>query len=112
VTPEEREAALLADLAGVLDLAASLVARGRDAYDEDPALQLAFEALSIRAGEVVKRLSAIEPQRYADGVWSGAARNRDLIAHHYEAIDVDALWATTAVYFPELAEEVRRRRRA
>lgn len=103
----ERVPRLLADLERALAQAADLVERGRDAYDRDPALPLAFEALSNRVGDLAKRLVAIDPSRFHDPIWSNAARNRDFVAHHYSRIDPEVLWSTVSIAFPQLAEVVR-----
>ncbi|GAA1814551.1 HepT-like ribonuclease domain-containing protein [Agromyces neolithicus] len=90
------------DLDATLVRAESLVARGQDEYRSDPALPLAFEALSSRVGELAKRLTAAQPERFDDQIWSQAARNRDFVVHHYDRIDHEALWLTVAVAFPRL----------
>lgn len=103
MTTPDRDARWLDDLLATLETAELLVGRGRDAYDRDPALRLAFEALSSRVGEAAKRLFESDPARFADPMWSLAARNRDLVAHHYDRIDPDLLWRTVAESFPALA---------
>lgn len=82
-----------------LTTARALVDRGRVAYDADPAISLAFEALSNRVGDLAKKLSAADPTRFSDPAWSAAARNRDEIVHHYERVDLDVLWHTVSVDF-------------
>ena len=84
------------ELGATLDTADDLVARGRNAYDTDPALRLAFEALSSRVGDLAKRLVALDPDRFSAPLWSAAARNRDVVAHHYHRIDHDLLWQTVS----------------
>lgn len=98
----------LIDLATTLDDAATLAARGREEFDRDPALPLAFEALSNRVGELAKRLASVDPSRFDDPLWSQAARNRDVVVHHYDHVDAHALWVTVIRSFPELRELVRR----
>lgn len=98
----------LADLSATLDAAAELVARGRDEFDRDPALPLAFEALSNRVGDLSKRLTAADPARFDDPLWSQAARNRDFVVHHYDRVDAQALWVTVSRSFPELHQLVER----
>ena len=88
------------ELRATLATAASLIARGRESYDADPALRLAFEALSTRVG--AKRLVELDPDRFDDAIWSAAARNRDAVAHHYHRIDHDLLWRTVERDFPRL----------
>jgi uncharacterized protein with HEPN domain len=92
----------LDDLGATLDTASALVARGREAFDRDAAVPLAFEALSNRVGDLAKRLVAADPARFSDPIWSQAARNRDFVVHHYDRVDADALWVTVERSFPEL----------
>lgn len=90
------------ELRRTLTTAAELTQRGRAAYDADPALRLAFEALSTRVGDLAKRLVALDPARFGDPLWSAAARNRDVVAHYYHRLDHDLLWNTVTRDFPEL----------
>lgn len=92
----------LTDLAATLDQAADLVERGEHAFRDDPALPLAFEALSNRVGDLSKRLIGADAQRFAHPTWRLAARHRDFVVHHYDALDDDLLWRTVTVSFPEL----------
>lgn len=105
--PGDRVPRLLADLERSLAQAAELVGRGRDAVDTDPALPLAFEALSNRVGDLAMRLVALDPSRFDDPIWSNAARKRDFVAHHYSRIDPDVLWSTVSIAFPQLAQVAR-----
>ena len=98
----ERVPGLLADLEDNLVIAADLVRRGRDAYDADAAVRLAFEALSTRIGDLCKRLVTVDPDRFDDPIWSQAAKNRDFVVHHYHRVDYAALWVTVSAGFPEL----------
>lgn len=92
----------IADLHATLDSAALLVDRGRHAFDTDPAVPLAFEALSNRVGELCKRMLSADPARFTDPIWAQAARSRDFVVHHYDRIDPDALWVTVSTSFPAL----------
>lgn len=78
------------------------VARGRTEFDHDPAIPLAFEALSNRVGDLAERLVAADPARFSDPIWSQAARNGDVVVHHYDRVDADALWVTVDRSFAEL----------
>lgn len=97
----------LEDLTRVLDDADALVARGRESYDDDPALPLAFEALCNRVGELAKRLIAADPESFSAPIWTQAARNRDFVVHHYDRVDREVLWRTVAVSFGELRSAMR-----
>ena len=99
----ERVERWLGDLGAALESAARLAERGRDAFDHDEAVRLAFEALSIRVGEIAKRLVTADPVRFADPIWSDAAQNRDFVAHHYDVVDAETLWATITTSLPRLA---------
>ena len=102
--PVEQVTRWTTELRTTLDTAAQLADRGRDAYNHDPALQLAFDALSNRVGDLAKRLVALDPERFNAPIWSAAARNRDVVAHHYHRIDTDLLWQTVAHDFVTLKE--------
>ncbi|WP_167043405.1 HepT-like ribonuclease domain-containing protein [Salinibacterium sp. ZJ454] len=104
---DHRTARWIADLDANLQRAAELVARGEHAFHADPALPLAFEALSTRVGELAKRLASADPARFSDPIWAQAARNRDFLVHHYDRIDSQALWITVSVSFPELGRMLR-----
>ena len=92
----------MTELRSTLTKAAQLVDRGRAAYDADPALRLAFEALGNRVGDLAKRLVALDPERFGAPIWSAAARNRDIVAHHYHRIDHELLWVTVKDDFAAL----------
>ena len=97
----------LADLLSFGELAADLVARGKQAYDDDVALQLAGEAIQHRIGEAVSRLPealiADNPQiRFR--AMKGA---RNLVAHNYGIIDPEIVWNTLAAEFPRDLELIR-----
>ncbi|MGB3374807.1 MAG: HepT-like ribonuclease domain-containing protein [Microbacterium sp.] len=86
--------------------ATTLAERGIEAYLQDPALPLAFEALVNRVGDLAKRLTRADAARFADPMWSAAARTRDFVAHHDDRVDTELLWCTVTVRFPQLLELV------
>ncbi|MBF4462926.1 MULTISPECIES: DUF86 domain-containing protein [unclassified Rathayibacter] len=96
----ERWLSLLAD---DCENARLLVSRGRHAFDSDPALPLAFEALANRIGDISKRLMNDDPARFSEPLWSLAARNRDFVVHHYDVVDRNRLWLTVVNDFPSVA---------
>ncbi|MGV8883632.1 MAG: HepT-like ribonuclease domain-containing protein [Rhodoglobus sp.] len=107
---DERIEALLLDLDDNLRDSAMLVTRGRAEFDSDLALRLAFEALSNRVGDIAKRLVQLDSERFAEPVWSFAAKNRDKIVHHYQLVAPDILWATVHEDFPSLRALALRKR--
>lgn len=98
-----RDAETLAQLTEVCELAADLVSRGRDAYDQDPLLRLASEAMITRLGEGVGRL-ADETLALADkGVPSAMMRGmRNRVVHEYHRIDYDVVWTTLERDLPRM----------
>lgn len=104
MTEVDRVQKRLEDLRTTLGDAALLVSRGKSAFDTDPALPLAFEALCNRVGDLAKKLVDANPDQFSEIIWSQAARNRDFVVHHYHRVDTDALWNTVAISFPELAK--------
>lgn len=104
---EDRVRRWLLDLDRTLAEASLLIQRGRQEFDSDPAMPLAFEALCNRVGDLAKKLTFAAPDRFAETHWGQAARARDFVVHHYNRVDEAVLWNTVAVNFPELAEQVR-----
>jgi Uncharacterized conserved protein len=105
--PQDRTERWLADLEANLDLSAELARRGRKAFDSDPAIRLAFEALCNRVADLCKRLLAADPERFSEPIWRQAARNRDFVVHHYDRVDERALWLTVTVSFPDLRSRLK-----
>jgi len=103
VNHEDRVGRWLDDLASTLARAEELAERGPEAFHSDPALPLAFEALSNRIGDLAKRLIATDPDRFSGATWRAAARHRDFVVHHYDRVDIELLWRTVTRSFPELA---------
>ncbi|MGH6693052.1 MAG: HepT-like ribonuclease domain-containing protein [Gammaproteobacteria bacterium] len=80
-------------------------ARGREAFDSDPAVREAMLYQIIVLGEAAKAALAADPTLPAalpNIDWSPIARMRDRVAHHYWATDRDVVWATATVAVPEL----------
>ena len=104
----------LNDLDRLLDQTESLVRRGRDSYDTDQALPLAFEALCNRVGDLAKKLTTADEVTFADTRWSQTARTRDFVVHQYHRVDSDVLWETVHTSIPKLRPliaEIRHHRR-
>lgn len=106
----DRSERWLADLADALRQAAELADRGKDTYLDDPAIPLAFEALSNRVGDLAKRLVTSDAARFSHPSWRAAARHRDFVVHHYDRVDEEMLWRTVTDSFPALAVLVREER--
>lgn len=103
---DRRVQALVVDLLAILEKAARLADRGRNALDEDEALPLAFESICNRVGDIAKKLMEVDPARFTDSVWKQAAQNRDFVVHQYHRIDIDTLWITVSESLPALRDKI------
>ncbi|WP_226530997.1 HepT-like ribonuclease domain-containing protein [Microbacterium paraoxydans] len=100
----ERDERALREIVRLCDDGIGLADRGHEWYVSDDLNTpgLAAESIIIKIGENVARLSdemiAANPQV----PWSSIKRMRDRLAHHYEATDYDAVWATISVELPRV----------
>jgi len=63
-------------------------------------------------GEAVKKLPEEAKSSVPDGNWTGPARMRDLIAHHYFAVDPQIVWEAATQHVPKIlghAKQLRER---
>ncbi|MFD6176395.1 MULTISPECIES: HepT-like ribonuclease domain-containing protein [unclassified Isoptericola] len=86
-----------------------LVDRGKDAYDADEMLRYAAEDLLIRLGECVSRIDR-DDRAFVDAHPDLELRRikdaRNVIAHGYDVVDTELLWAILSVNIPEVARRV------
>ena len=111
VSERGREAARdrLLHMAEAADSIASYVGRGREAFDDDPAVRDAILYQIIVLGEAAKAALAVDPSlesSYPDIDWSPMARMRDRVAHHYWATDYQIVWDTACNAVPTLRQSV------
>jgi uncharacterized protein with HEPN domain len=91
------------------DAIAGYVARGRGAFDSDPAVRDAILYQIVVLGEAAKAALAADPgleAAHPDVDWSPVARMRDRVAHHYWATDREVVWATARDAAPALRRAV------
>lgn len=100
---EERVAKELLHVQHWLEVAATIVARGKDAYDGDEVAQEAGDSLMIKIGEAAKTLAARGVHAPEGVSWSDAAKNREKLAHHYSTTDREVTWQTLSVSLPRWA---------
>jgi uncharacterized protein with HEPN domain len=80
-------------------------ARGRDAFENDPAVRDAILYQIIVLGEAAKAVAMADAalaEELSDVEWSLLARMRDRVAHRYWETDHDVVWATATKDIPEL----------
>jgi uncharacterized protein with HEPN domain len=92
------------------DSIAAYAARGREAFDSDPALRDAILYQIVVLGEAAKAALDADPSLESslpDIDWSPIARMRDRVAHHYWATDRQVVWSTATQSVSELQSALR-----
>lgn len=90
----ERDEQCLLDIVDFSLLSEDLVGRGKSAYDADPQLQLAGEAIMHRVGEAVSRLSDALIKDHPEIRFRAMKRARNKVAHHYAIVDPEIIWSS------------------
>lgn len=100
----ERDERSLLEILRLCDNGTRLAGRGHEWYVSDDLNTpgLAAESIIIKIGENVARLSEETTVANPQVPWSSIKRMRDRLAHHYEATDYDAVWATINVDLPRV----------
>ena len=93
---------ILMDLLDFTGMASRLIARGKESYDADEALQLAAEAITHRVGEAVARLPEDFLVDYPDVEWRKMQGLR-----RYMRVDRELVWNALAARLPEVGNYVR-----
>lgn len=110
MTGVDKVARLLDDLATMAQDAAYVVSLGEDAYLADDArgrlLRNAGERIVIKVSTVVERLPEDFKNQHPEVEWVKIQRMRNLVAHHYDKVQADFVWATLAGRIPELVRLV------
>ncbi len=104
----DRDERSLREIVGLCGDGTRLAARGHEWYVSDDLNTpgLAAESIIIKIGENVARLSDDTTLANPQVPWSSIKRMRDRLAHHYEATDYDAVWATINVDLPRVRAAV------
>lgn len=104
----ERDARSLREIVRLCDDGIRLAGRGHEWFVSDDLNTpgLAAESIIIKIGENVARLSEATTVVSPQVPWSSIKRMRDRLAHHYEATDYDAVWATINVDLPRVRAAV------
>lgn len=85
-------------------LVATLVGRGRVAFDEDPAILPALERTLEILGEAAGRVSDEGREAFPTIPWRDVVRLRDRLAHHYHRVEPDQIWTIATLDVPAVAE--------
>lgn len=100
----ERDKRSLREIVRLCDNGTRLADRGHEWYVSDDLNTpgLAAESIIVKIGENVARVSDETMVSNPQVPWSSIKRMRDRLAHHYEATDYDAVWATINVDLPRV----------
>lgn len=100
----------LADLAEFVRQAEYLTSKGREAYLADSMdgalLRNAGERILIKVATVAEKLPQAFKDAHPDVDWRGINRMRNLVAHHYDRVSHDLVWAALSVRIPELGSRL------
>ena len=100
----------LGDLAEFVREAAYLTSKGREAYLADSMegalLRNAGERILIKVATVAEKLPQAFKDTCPDVDWQGINRMRNLVAHHYDRVSHDLVWAALSVRLPELGSRL------
>lgn len=106
----ERDERALREIVRLCEDGIRLADRGHEWYVSDDLNTpgLAAESIIIKIGENVARLGDEMIVAHPQVPWSSIKRMRDRLAHHYEATDYDAVWATISVELPRVRVAISR----
>jgi uncharacterized protein with HEPN domain len=96
----------LDDILEAAAVAATIAARGRQVFDDDPVVRLAAEAAVTRIGEAASRLPDEITALATDVPWAQIRGMRNVMTHAYFDIETDVLWTTIARDIPALVAQV------
>jgi len=103
---DERIRETLNALMALSELGDALHDRGRQAYDADPLLQLAGEAIMLRGSNLIARLPIEFKVEYPQVNWSGTQETREAIRYGFE-VDYDLVWTVLERRRPANAQAIR-----
>lgn len=102
-----RLAVTLAEMAEVLDLAASFVADGRPRIGSSLERRIACERIFEILGEQVKRLPDTYKAGHEEVDWSSMVGMRDRVSHGYgRDLNEEIMWRALSVSFPEVRRKL------
>lgn len=97
----------VADMVQAAAEIASIVERGRGAFDSDIVLRRAVERCLEIMGEAAKAVSVEFASLHPQVPWSDMAKVRDRLSHHYHRTDPAQLWVMASVDVPAVSFQLR-----
>lgn len=96
----------IADILDAVGQIATVVERGREAWEQDRIPQLAVERLLEIIGESAKAMSNEARSAYPSVPWADVIGLRVVLAHHYHRVDPAQVWTIASTEVPRLAEQL------
>jgi uncharacterized protein with HEPN domain len=96
----------LADMLEAIRLIEKYAQRGRSAFDEEELIQAWIVHHLEILGEACRGLSDDFRRAHPDELWSDVASFRNVLAHQYFGIDLEAVWEVVVRDLPELKRKV------
>lgn len=92
----------IADIVEAAAEIATIVDRGKNAWDEDRVSRLAVERLLEIIGESARAMSHDGRSSVPAVAWADVIGLRTLLAHHYHRVDPEQVWVIASVEVPRL----------
>jgi uncharacterized protein with HEPN domain len=96
----------LADMLEAIGLIEKYARRGRAAFDEDELIRAWIVHHLEILGEACRGLSDDFRKAHPDELWSDVVSFRNVLAHQYFGIDIEAVWEVVVRDLPELKKKV------
>jgi uncharacterized protein with HEPN domain len=97
----------LQDILEAIELIRRHTAKGRNAFDQDEVVQAAVLRWIEIIGEAARALSSDLRDAHSEVPWRQIIAMRNILAHVYFAIDVDAVWSVVDHDLPSLEATLR-----
>jgi uncharacterized protein with HEPN domain len=102
-----KELLYLRDILSSCDRIASYTAGGKEAFFASTMQQDAVIRNFEIIGEAIKQVSASTTTGLPDIPWRSVARFRDLLIHHYFAVDLNIVWGIVEPDLTDLRQQIR-----
>jgi uncharacterized protein with HEPN domain len=97
---------LRGDILAVIAVGEAIVARGLQAFDEDPVLQYSAEAVIGHIGDAASKLPSPTCDAMPEMPWKAIIGARIMVDHVYHRLDRGRIWLTLAEDLPQVRTSI------